>query len=108
MAGTGAEIDVGAVPPAAVPTSGSSTPEVPTAGTVGAPATPTATPSPIPASRPTAATPTQPTQPVSAATPQWAKPWTMAFYLVIVLSGLVAVSGGQLIRLFAVRMPWTS
>lgn len=47
-------------------------------------------------------------QPTVAATPQWAKTWTMAFYLVIVLSGLVAVSGGQLIRLHGVRMPWTS
>jgi hypothetical protein len=108
LAGSGAEIDAGAVPPVPVPTSGTNTPDTPLAGTVRTPATPTAAPPPTAASRPTASTPVQPPQPVSAATPQWAKSWTMAFYLVIVLSGLVAVSGGQLIRLFAVRMPWTS
>lgn len=42
------------------------------------------------------------------AVPQWARGWTMAFYLVIVLSGVVTVSGSQLIRVFGVRMPWTS
>lgn len=46
--------------------------------------------------------------PLAAAQPQWAKSWTMAFYLVIVLSGVVAVSGAQMIRLLGVRMPWTS
>jgi hypothetical protein len=45
---------------------------------------------------------------VAAAMPQWDKTWSIAFYLAIVFSGLVAVSGAQLIRLLGVRMPWTS
>lgn len=40
--------------------------------------------------------------------PQWDRAWTLAFYLVIVLAGIGAVGGAQLIRVLGVRMPWTS
>lgn len=66
-------------------------------------------PTPDASSTPAAESDERATAPVAlVTTPQWAKSWTLAFYLVIVLSGVAVVGGGQLIRLVAVRMPWTS
>jgi hypothetical protein len=79
------------------------------AGATSAPLAPTAAPTVAPTrSGGTGENATLGRPELAAATPQWDKAWSMAFYIVIVIGGLVAVGGAQLIRLLGVRMPWTS